>query len=641
MVWLLALLTLGTAASVLWIVVEAMRSEQFAARQRWNEAAQLRLADARQRLEGFFSRRRVALLQLADLPPSQLFAAAVRDGIADSLICGTAADGESYPQAFIQGQASKAATPSPETAAGSGVELEAIAGRIISQAETNSVPQAAATAAADAWLAAQRAYFAEAAAATSPLEGPALPAGLAAVLRISEGFFAQPANRLLLSPDGRRVAAAGDFWVLQEFQENGHPPPAVLKERLKHELDDYSAPAMPAPQRRFLMQALAKLEDQPAATLFSTYEAETLAARYHLQKSAAVAFHLADRGPLLLFRPESLIQKLTTSAETPGLTFLTDTQPSEAGAATLEFHPVLPGWRLSIPAGPQDQATRRIALYGWIGGAFVLLLGGLTLLTWRHVRGQLRRARLQHDLAATVSHELRTPVASMRLLVESLQEDRRLDEEKTRDYLGLVARENQRLSQLIDNFLTLARLDRSGSAPAPGIPARELMERTAAAASAAGYGTRLRIHFPDGDPFLKADASLVETALLNLIDNACKFSAPDTEVLIRAVMEPSGKALRFSVIDQGTGLTPAEQERIWHPFERLPAHRVTHRGCGLGLSIVRRVALQSGGSVEIVSSPGNGSTFSLLLPATLTEIKSSGPPPATTLTPSSQNSPSP
>src|SRR6185436_8029045 len=113
----------------------------------------------------------------------------------------------------------------------------------------------------------------------------------------------------------------------------------------------------------------------------------------------------------------------------------------------------------------------RAGIYLWTGVLVMAAMGVLALLAVRILRRQVALARLKNDLAATVSHELKTPLSSMRVLVDTLLGSNKLTEQTTREYLELIARENERLSRLIQNFLTFSRLERKQQAfhfaPAP------------------------------------------------------------------------------------------------------------------------------------------------------------------------------
>src|SRR5665811_2349779 len=127
--------------------------------------------------------------------------------------------------------------------------------------------------------------------------------------------------------------------------------------------------------------------------------------------------------------------------------------------------PMLPGWQISfslLNTQPFDEAARgRRAAYLWAGYLAVALIVVAGLAIGQSFRRQWRLARLKTDLVATVSHELKTPLASMRLLVDSLLEEKELDPRKTREYLKLIAGENVRLTRLIGNFLTFSRMERN------------------------------------------------------------------------------------------------------------------------------------------------------------------------------------
>jgi signal transduction histidine kinase len=201
----------------------------------------------------------------------------------------------------------------------------------------------------------------------------------------------------------------------------------------------------------------------------------------------------------------------------------------------------------------------------------------------------------------------------MRLLVESLLEDEVLDTEKAREYLGLMGQENKRLSRLVENFLTLAKLERKG-ASAGLVPVSPAWVAEAVGRS---YGdglsqSRLQLQVEPGLPFVKADADQLVVAVGNLVDNAHKYSQAPSAVHLR--VRQVQQRICFEVEDQGAGMTPAEQERIWQPFERLAQHQHAVHGCGLGLAIVRRIVALSSGQLTLQSEPGRGSTFILSLP---------------------------
>jgi signal transduction histidine kinase len=224
-------------------------------------------------------------------------------------------------------------------------------------------------------------------------------------------------------------------------------------------------------------------------------------------------------------------------------------------------------------------------------------------------------ARLKTDLVAAASHELRTPLASMRVLIDGLLDDAEIDPVKTREYLRLLSAENARLTRLIENFLTFSRLDR-GRTPF-------VFDDTSAASivTAAVDAVRHRLP-PSGDlrvaiepsiPPISADAQALTTALVNLLENAIKYSPADPRIEVRAARDNGH--VTFAVIDNGIGIASGQQRRIFRRFYRVDQDLSRHTsGVGLGLTIVESVVRGHGGTVEVASAPGQGSTFTLRVP---------------------------
>ena len=282
----------------------------------------------------------------------------------------------------------------------------------------------------------------------------------------------------------------------------------------------------------------------------------------------------------------------------------------------------LTGWRLGLVLEDgsflSETSRRQSLVYLWTGILFVMAIVALTALVARQVGRQIRVARIKNDLVATVTHELKTPLASIRMLVDTLLDGHyRDDEQKTREYLELIARENARLSRLIDHFLTFSRMERDKRSFefAEIEPARIVAEATGAIREryeAAGFD--LQVDVADDLPVVSADADAMVTVLLNLLENAMKYSADDPRVTVRVRKE--GARVRFEVEDHGLGMSQRTARKAFDRFyqaDRSLARRVG--GCGLGLSIVKFVVEAHGGSVAVESVPGQGSTFAVALPA--------------------------
>jgi signal transduction histidine kinase len=205
----------------------------------------------------------------------------------------------------------------------------------------------------------------------------------------------------------------------------------------------------------------------------------------------------------------------------------------------------------------------------------------------------------------------------MRLLVDTLLNSEKLHEQTAREYLQLIARENLRLSRLIDNFLTFSRIERNKYV----FHFRETPARPVLDAAIAALGERLtastcrfETEIDNNLPCLTADADAIVTALVNLLDNAWKYSGEEKK--INLIAGPANGSLVISVKDHGIGLSARDARRIFKRFYQVD-QRLSRNGsgCGLGLSIVKFIVTAHHGTVRVESEPGRGSTFTITLPA--------------------------
>jgi signal transduction histidine kinase len=296
-----------------------------------------------------------------------------------------------------------------------------------------------------------------------------------------------------------------------------------------------------------------------------------------------------------------------------------DTNASALAAAQLA--PELPGWRLSLSLDDlalfDTEAERRVARYLVIGSGVIATMLVLAIVMARGFGRQVQLARLKNDLVATVSHELKTPLTAMRALVDTLLDTERLDETTTREYLRLLATENARLSRLIDNFLTFSRLERNKFKFefAPVRPQRIVDGAMAALGERAhAPGCSVESHVAAGVPDINGDADALTTALLNLLDNAWKYSGDNKHIVVH--VEARNGRVGFAVEDNGIGLSPREQQRVFRRFYQSDQRLArTVGGCGLGLSIVQSIVDAHHGTVRVASEVGRGSTFTIEIPA--------------------------
>jgi signal transduction histidine kinase len=208
---------------------------------------------------------------------------------------------------------------------------------------------------------------------------------------------------------------------------------------------------------------------------------------------------------------------------------------------------------------------------------------------------------------------LKTPLTAMRALVDTLLDAEKPDEKTTREYLQLIAAENTRLSRLIENFLTFSRLERNKfTLDFTRIAPSEVVASAVAAIGERRHGIKADV--PSSLPAILGDSGALVTALLNLLDNAWKYSGEEKQIVVRTGQHNG--SVRFTVEDHGIGLTPSECRRVFNRFYQTD-QRLSRSvgGCGLGLSIVQSIVAAHRGTVQVASEPGRGSTFAIEIPA--------------------------
>ncbi|WP_062431350.1 ATP-binding protein [Herbidospora daliensis] len=228
---------------------------------------------------------------------------------------------------------------------------------------------------------------------------------------------------------------------------------------------------------------------------------------------------------------------------------------------------------------------------------------------------RLRVEAVRRDFVANVSHELKTPVGALSLLAETIQ-DAADDPEAVTRFAGRMQHEAARLTYLIQDLITLSRIQGAEEIPTPepvqvDDAVHEAIDRCSTKAASKDITL---VAGGTGGLNIWGDDELLVTALRNLIDNAVAYSPEHTRVVVSA--RPAGDSVEISVSDQGIGIPESAQERIFERFFRVDAARSRSTGgTGLGLAIVKHVAVAHGGEVSVWSKEGSGSTFTLRLPA--------------------------
>ncbi len=211
----------------------------------------------------------------------------------------------------------------------------------------------------------------------------------------------------------------------------------------------------------------------------------------------------------------------------------------------------------------------------------------------------------------SVSHDLRSPLTAIATAAEMLAEPGELLSAGDRDELLASIREQaRRLDRLVGNLLDLSRLEAGAAEPLAELwPVDELVGRALDALGSGG--DRVVVSLAPDCPAVRVDAAQLERVLVNLVENALRYSPPADSVEVRAVVAPGEVVI--SVADRGPGLGVEERESMFEPFSRGPG--AGERGAGLGLAIARGFAILNGGRLWVESTPGRGATFTLALPA--------------------------
>jgi len=221
--------------------------------------------------------------------------------------------------------------------------------------------------------------------------------------------------------------------------------------------------------------------------------------------------------------------------------------------------------------------------------------------------------QLQRELTASVSHELRTPVATLSGYLESLQERWEAEPAEVVEHdLNVMAREADRLQTLLADLLTLsqAELNQLSLDLQPVLVQDLVCQVVDTVAGLAWERGRVQVvaEVEDGLPWIRADLHRLEQVLINLVQNALRYTPPGGVVAV--AVSRAGAEMRLEVADTGAGVAAEDLEHIWQRFYRAGQDH----GAGLGLALVKELTEAMGGRVSVESSPGQGSIFSIFLP---------------------------
>jgi len=221
---------------------------------------------------------------------------------------------------------------------------------------------------------------------------------------------------------------------------------------------------------------------------------------------------------------------------------------------------------------------------------------------------------LKSEFVSTVSHDLRSPLTLMRGYATMLEMVGQLNEQQT-NYVRKIVIGVESMSRLVNNLLDLGRIEAGIGLQLEMTPVHDIIERVVGTLQLQASQKRVQLttEIPrETIPLIEADQALLQQALQNLIENAIKFTKPEGKVHVRVQVQPIGMV--FAIVDNGIGISPVDQPRLFEKFYRGAQQAKDQRGTGLGLAIVKSIAERHGGRVWAESQLGKGSTFYLAIP---------------------------
>ncbi len=308
----------------------------------------------------------------------------------------------------------------------------------------------------------------------------------------------------------------------------------------------------------------------------------------------------------------------------------------EAAEAYQPFSLIFTRWYIGtrMRGITEEQWARRNFLVNLslVAAMTLSLIAGIAL-TLRTAARAMRLSQMKSDFVSNVSHELRTPLASIRVFGEFLKLGRVKDMTKMREYGEYIETESRRLTQLINNILDFSRIE-SGQKSYHFYPTdiRELVADTLKVFEVRLKQDDFKIHFEAAAnlPRVAVDADAMTQTLVNLLDNAVKYSGSSRDITLK--LDRRDEWVTIAIGDNGIGIPEEDQEKVFERFHRVSTGLVHDvKGSGLGLAIVKHIVEAHGGKVALDSRPGRGTTFTIHLPA-LTDAGTERDANATTMT---------
>jgi two-component system phosphate regulon sensor histidine kinase PhoR len=301
--------------------------------------------------------------------------------------------------------------------------------------------------------------------------------------------------------------------------------------------------------------------------------------------------------------------------------------PTGLSAATIvlsksfsRFEEIASGSKLALVAIGENPletiSSRSLMIYYILLGAVIILIVLGIVFIFRDISVEERISEMKSEFIANVSHEVKTPIATIRTLAENLNEGWVTGEEKQKEYFHLIEREAKRLTHLVENILDFSRIEKEKKTylmetASLGDATKKAIERFRLLVD--GHGVIIKENIENDLPLYMLDSEAYEQALLNLLDNAVKYSREDKVVEVSA--RHQNDSIVIEVSDYGIGISKKDIEKIFEKFFRSPipdGRKIP--GSGIGLTLVKDIIEAHGGTIEVESELGKGSTFKLSFP---------------------------
>jgi signal transduction histidine kinase/tetratricopeptide (TPR) repeat protein len=316
-----------------------------------------------------------------------------------------------------------------------------------------------------------------------------------------------------------------------------------------------------------------------------------------------------------------------------GLLLKSENIPENTSGVNTVFPSNLPSWSMTLYPESSGlfvslfRPDKSLFLYIFI--AIVIILACGLFFTLQTVNNELHLSKMKSYFISTVSHEFKSPLTSIRQMAEMLVRDRVPSAERQRKYYTSILKQSERLSHLIDNILDFSKMEEGHKLfhfeKADIIPVvRDMVESFQQHTADQGFHINLAI--PEPLPDVVFDREAMEQVMHNLLDNAYKYSGDSREIEVHLLSK--GNKIIISVRDNGVGIRKEDHDKIFSRFYRAGEELTqTVKGSGIGLTIVKQIVEAHHGEITVESSPGEGSTFTVILPMKDTDIPPSQPSP--------------